>query len=816
MKKTLLLILLFCSATLFAQIQFPDNVINHGCQNPIGGNPWDIGLLKSNTSRQVSSYSPIVAGDINGDGITDIVVAEYVGNNYRSNRILVYNGNDLSIQYNFSVPDTIYLSNGPYAIGRYPLDNGEMQGAIFTHSYDNRIRSYSIDGTLLNVSDCATSCYGMVSLADFNHDGHPEVYAGNAVFDAATLKLLCVGPENGNKGLSYRGSPAYSNGSYHHTYYAMSFAYNVLGDDNLELICGNTIYNVNIVSRTNPSSNSITVNKTITPPYGYSQDGHVSIADFDLDGESEVLIMRDNTNDQIVDDIYFYAYKPSNGNIIFNKTHRCASSSYVFIGNIDTDPHPEIIFLENQPNGYQEKIFCWRYTPQDNLKTIWSEYHSDRSGQTAMTLFDFNQDEIMELIYRDNSNLRIINASGKSHITNNDTIRPYYIYTRKMSAGTGCEYPIVADINNDGHAEIVVSGVLDEYNYNDIGYGGLHAFGSPESWAPARQVWNQYMYNVTNVNNDLTIPDFTFNNATVFQGSQGAIRRPFNNFLQQATYINQLGEPFNPNGAIETNIYGEGCNSFSYHGTTYTENGVYEQLIENHDGCDTLAIVHVNLGKDVFHSFTDSACDSYTWNGITYKESGTYQQTFTSQQGCDSIVQLELTIAPGPYVSEIVGEQFIYVTDHGRYTYSIEPVEGAYDYVWFIDNNWTISNAVGSNSCTIDINTIGNGTLTVRVYSECGYTERKIHIEHSLQPDIVVFPNPTYGDFKLYLYGMDGETLIEIYNAIGQRIAQFEANATVGGTLLDYSLKYHACGMYLISVTNRYHNVTKKLVKNTH
>jgi hypothetical protein len=44
----------------------------------------------------------------------------------------------------------------------------------------------------------------MVSFADFNGDGFPEVYAGSDIFDAATLKWLCSGPENGNKGESYR------------------------------------------------------------------------------------------------------------------------------------------------------------------------------------------------------------------------------------------------------------------------------------------------------------------------------------------------------------------------------------------------------------------------------------------------------------------------------------------------------------------------------------------------------------------------------------------------------------------------------------
>ena len=227
----------------------------------------------------------------------------------------------------------------------------------------------------------------------------------------------------------------------------MSLASNVLGAAKQELICGNTIYDVNITSRTNPALNSITVNKTITPPNGYSQDGHVSLADFDLDGECEVLVTRNDTDDHTMGTVYFYAYKPSNGQIIFKKTVQCLCTGYPLIGNIDDDPHPEIVFLEKQESWQPKYIYCWRYTLQSGLTTLWQHRHDDSSGQTGITLFDFNQDDIMELVYRDSDNLRIINGSGKSHITGNDTIRPYNIYTRMMAAGTGCEYPIVADVN---------------------------------------------------------------------------------------------------------------------------------------------------------------------------------------------------------------------------------------------------------------------------------------------------------------------------------------------------------------------------------
>ena len=767
MKHLLSILLLLSSISLVGQTPFPDNVIESECNGSIQGEPWNIQRLYSTNNHQVASYSPIVVGDIDGNGVTDIVVGKYAGdNNYRTRQILVYSGLDLSLQHSFIVHDTIYLQNGPYAIGRYPLSNGTIQGAIFIHGYDKKIRSYTIDGTLLNVSDRPTSCDGMVSLADFNGDGYPEVYSGNDIFDAATLKWLCSGPESGNKGLSFRGTPYYSYGVHHHCYYAMSLAYNVLGDEKQELVCGNTIYDVDIQSRTNPSLNSISINKTITPPSNFTPDGHVSIADFDLDGECEILVIRDNTDDQTVDDCYFYAYKPSSGQIIFQNAHLCSSTSYVFIGNTDSDPYPEIVFLENQPKYHNEAIICWRYTPQSGLNTIWSQNHNDTSGMTAMTLFDFNQDGIFELVFRDNTHLRIINASGISHVTGNDTIRPYNIYTQVMGAGTGIEYPVVADVNNDGAAEIVVTGVLNQTFNDNVGYGDLHIFGNPNSWGAARKVWNQYMYHVTNVNEDLTIPTFCFDIATVFTGSDGTIRRPYNSFLQQAGYITPTGEPYNPSSTT-----------------------------------------HTYLSK--------TACDSYTWNGTTYTESGIYEQTFTAEQGCDSIVVLDLTVEASSYVSPIHGESLIYYQTNDTFTYNIDPVSGCFGYEWSLEGPWSINFSPDSPECAVNVTSPGTATLKVRVYTECGYVERRLFINHDAHPDIVVYPNPTKGEFNIVLYGMQGEAVIVVYDYLGQFIDRFGVDTNLEGTIVPYSLAGKAAGVYLICAMNHYEKVTKKVIKET-
>ena len=838
----------------------PDNIIESDCNLPLEGSPWDIQLLHSSNENDIASYSPVLAGDIDNNGVTDIVVARYSDNAYHSNGLYVFSGLDLNVQSIIDIPDTLYNYNG-YAIGRYPLANGETQGAIFVHTYDKFIRAYTIEGTLLRISDRPTSCDGMLSLADFNGDGFPEIYSGSDIFDAATLKWLCSGPENGNKGLGFRGPPLQTAVNTHHTYYAMSMAYNVLGDSKQELICGNTIYDVNVVSRTNPSQNSISVNTIIAPPTGFSQDGHVLVIDFDLDGESEVIVLRDDTDDHTLGYIYIYAYKPSNGQIIFQKAHYAYCTSYPFIGNIDEDPYPEIVLLEKQLYN-PAKLFCWRYTPQDGLTTVWEHTHNDSSGQTGLTLFDFNQDGIMELVYRDNRNLRILNGSGKSHITGNDTIQPYDIYSRNMSAGTGIEYPIVADINGDGFAEIVATGLLN--STQEVGYGGIYIFGNPGNWSATRPVWNQYMYHVTNVNEDLTIPTYCFDKATVFTAPDGTIRRPYNNFLQQASYINQYGEPYNPGGVIEVSISGSGCETYSFHGTTYTESGHYEQLVESETSCDTLYQIEVSIGGTVSHDIWQTGCDHYTWNGTTYTypgdymqefvtpdgcdsivtlhltfsdaleidtdtvacgslwwngteytESGLYEQQFVTSGGCDSLVRMDLTVLPFPEpIPEIIGLQEVYVSTDiilGEYNYSIDSVEFATHYEWMLEGQDWIMDTTGTH-CTLWITTPGTATLKVRAWNDCGYTEQEIVIhagffdvdDHQALP-IAVYPNPAHDKV---LIETEDIICVRLFDLQGQCLIEKEER---NGSPLEISTSNLSTGIYIIEVLTKTGRALRKL-----
>ena len=538
LKRLLIWMLCLCAwETAQAQNVLPDNMVAANCTTDAQQQPWDAQVLHS--VNDIHCYFVPLVGDIDGDGIVEIVAGKVVANNHNTTIVGIYRGTDLQQIGTINVSQQIFAGfAGPMALVRYPDGNGGMQGAIVLHCCDNKLRSYDVHGQLLATSDVNTTCEGVISVADFNSDGWPEIYTGNTIYDAATLKRLCAGPTNGNMGRSWR------NASDQQARCTMSFAANILGDAKPELICGNTIYNVNIVSRTNVALNSVTELKTIAIPSRIPQDGNVAVADFNLDGQLDVLVVIDGTPNTILDSSYIYAYDPVTENILFVHGKYARTIGYPMVGDIDGDGGLEFVYIDYQTSVSNSRITAMKYVPALGLQTKWQATHMDESGQTSMTLFDFNQDGIMEIVYRDQDNLRIINGSGKSHLTGHDTIQFYNLYTKSMTAGTWKEYPVVADVNNDGQAEIVVCGKMG----SGLGFvgGQLVVIGGIHPWAPARPVWNQYMYNVTNINKDLTVPTPLFDNATAFTDPQGVMRRPFNNFLQQATTLDQYGRPFMP------------------------------------------------------------------------------------------------------------------------------------------------------------------------------------------------------------------------------------------------------------------------------
>src|SRR5436305_917184 len=77
------------------------------------------------------------------------------------------------------------------------------------------------------------------------------------------------------------------------------------------------------------------------------------------------------------------------------------------------------------------------------------------------------------------------------------------------TTGTLWEYPLVADVDNDGQADIVVASNAYAITCPDDGskQSGIRVFGSANgSWVRTRRVWNEHTYHITNVAENGAVP----------------------------------------------------------------------------------------------------------------------------------------------------------------------------------------------------------------------------------------------------------------------------------------------------------------------
>ncbi len=140
------------------------------------------------------------------------------------------------------------------------------------------------------------------------------------------------------------------------------------------------------------------------------------------------------------------------------------------------------------------------------LHNGWVRTTQDGSSQvTGSSVFDFNGDGAAEVIYNDECYFRVY-AGLDGDVA----------FEQPSESRTRIEYPIVADVDNDGNAEIVFStsnesgfcarnggGTSHRSEHNN----GIEVWGdAADLWVSARRVWNQHAYHVTNVTEGGRLP----------------------------------------------------------------------------------------------------------------------------------------------------------------------------------------------------------------------------------------------------------------------------------------------------------------------
>jgi uncharacterized repeat protein (TIGR01451 family) len=351
-----------------------------------------------------------------------------------------------------------------------------------------------------------------VNLADFNGDGTPEVYVGNQVFNAATGGRLAAGSASESSGCQEPSA----------CFLAQTVAFDADGDGDLELAAGDVLYDVQIANPSGEAGNSMPIVQEADPTVTNARDGFTAVADMDLDGAPEVVVMAASQSSGAP---VLYVWDPRTGTVEGTRTggtNGGTSGGPPMIGDINGDDRPDIVTV------FTNRVRAYTFTPGSGLTNLWIITVADSSGGTSMSMFDFNNDGKQEIVYRDEQNIRILDGGpNPSDTTTRDLAR------FSCGSGTSVDMPVVADIDGSGEARIAVtcasgsSGELRTYETASF------------DWANTRPVWNQQAYFVTHINDDLTVPTSQLANWTVFNDpdhrcSDGA-NRPLNAFQVQVT-----------------------------------------------------------------------------------------------------------------------------------------------------------------------------------------------------------------------------------------------------------------------------------------
>lgn len=489
--------------------------------------PEPFAMKNTVTSPQSTiSYSTNFIGDIDADGVVEIVnlgTSGAVG--YTTTGLQVFNGETgvrerLIATENAAGTDYIMSWNDfmPFAIANV---DSTPESEIFTMADNGYLFCYRYDGAFVWRSDlpCGYGFMGTerhgsaMNLADFNSDGVPELYVYDQIFNARTGVKLAEG--GGTNGYAYTNPNAGGYGSH-------PVAADVLpASGGLELVCGRTVYQVTINNAEGTAGNVMTPINAPAVSFGAAaatlKDGFSAVADMDDDGLLDVVVTTSQGP-------MAYVWNPRTATIM-SSVSPPANNAVVgvpFVGRFSSSSCTlGIGFCESL------KVLVYDYAP-GTLTQKWTLTTSDGSGATGMTLFDFNQDGKDELVYRDESTLRIINAETGATLT-----------SQPCASGTYLEMPTIADVAGDGTSRICI-------NCATAGFlGNLKIFASAgQPWAPARKVWNQQAYHVTNINDDLTVPVREQNVADTLVSPNCAApcrNTPYNAFLRQATFRTRSG-----------------------------------------------------------------------------------------------------------------------------------------------------------------------------------------------------------------------------------------------------------------------------------
>ena len=361
------------------------------------------------------------------------------------------------------------------------IDNDGVAEVIVVRGYREELIAFENDGTLkwrapLNGPGVPVPLipppphvYDMPIIVNLEGDNEAEIVLGREAFRGLTGEQLWEGEfDAGGDG----GVPL--NRSLRVAYSVASVAADIDLDGRVEIIAGRTVYDFEGRTRWHRDD----IKPVPYQDFGgnwMNTSGYVAIGNFDLDDQAEIVL---SANDELWllnhdgTTIWGPKYAPDFGDL--------GAPSVV---DIDDDGLPEIIVSSNRKLTVFETDGTVKRTFDIN----------DVSGVTSATVFDFENDGLLEVVHMDEDNLRILDAR---------TLVQRFITAN--SSRTVYEVPVVADLDGDKQAEIIITGYDDDLALRSPGIRVFKARNG--AWADAGSVWSSQAFHVNELNEDSTLP----------------------------------------------------------------------------------------------------------------------------------------------------------------------------------------------------------------------------------------------------------------------------------------------------------------------
>lgn len=380
-----------------------------------------------------------------------------------------------------NVPGSAGFSGVSLALGDLD-DDGDVD--IVAMTAEARLAAIAGDGSLLGVSDYElpyTTLPGLgwgggLAIADMDGNGDPDIGWRGSAHEWSAGAFRERFDVAGVRGGWTHGTVSTST----------SFFVNLDADPDLELLAGNA---------------AINADGTILWQRTDLTDGFDAVGDFDGDGAPEVVLVTNGA-------VHLLAGATGVSLLPAFTLPGTGQGGPPTVADFDGDGIPEIGVAQQNLYSVVEQNEAGTA-----LRTVWSAQNHDLSSSvTGSTVFDFEGDGIAEVVYNDECYMWVFDGpTGRVR------------FAASTDSFTGTEASVVADVDGDGHAEMVmISTGASPINWSCAehmdGSGGYPNWVAPtygeswrgitvfrdaaRSWVGTRTLWNQHAYHVTNICDD--------------------------------------------------------------------------------------------------------------------------------------------------------------------------------------------------------------------------------------------------------------------------------------------------------------------------